>query len=244
MIDRLKVRQRPSGWPVMHQVWDRLLFLHWPLPAQRLRPLIPPELEIDTFDGTAWIGVTPFTMRGIRPHLLPPAPIVSRSHELNVRTYVHHDGVPGVWFLSLDADNALAVLGARAAFHLPYFQARMHLSAGQEPVRFSSRRTQGGAPPAEFQGSWQLGAPLPEAAPGALEFFLIERYALYAKGDKGALLRGRIHHRPWPLRSARLLYLSSTMIESHGLPAPEGEPILHAQSEALHVEIWAPHRLA
>jgi uncharacterized protein len=237
-IDRLSVRRQPAGWPLMHQIWDSLLFLHWPVPPQRLRPLIPGGLEIDTFDDSAWIGVTPFTMRGVRPPLLPPPPLVSRSHEINVRTYVHRDGVPGVWFLSLDANNSLAVLGARLAFHLPYFRARMHLEQEKETIRFSSHRVHGAAPPADFQGAWRLAEGLPEALPGTLEFFLIERYALYARAGGGRLLRGRIHHRPWLLRKAQLLHLSSTMIESHGLPSPQGVPLLHAQAEALRVGIW------
>jgi len=109
----LSIRTRPSGWPVMYQTWDKLLFLHWPIAAELLRPLIAPRLCLDTFEGRAWVGVTPFTMWGIRPTLLPSLPVLSQSHELNVRTYVHMEDVPGVWFFSLDASNALAVLGAR-----------------------------------------------------------------------------------------------------------------------------------
>ena len=125
--DRLLVRTPPPGQPVMYQNWGSLLFLHWPLPAESLRPLIPKPLALDTFDGAAWIGITPFTMWGIRAAFLPPIPVLSESHELNVRTYVHLDGVPGIWFFSLDASNAVATLGARLTFHLPYFHARMRL---------------------------------------------------------------------------------------------------------------------
>src|SRR4051794_5637104 len=127
MIDRLSIRNRPPGHPVMYQTWGKLLFLHWPISPNRLRPLIPSRLEIDTFRGTAWIGITPFTMWDIRPAFFPAIPGISTSHELNVRTYVHLDGVPGVWFFSLDAGNALAVLGARLFFGLPYYDARMKL---------------------------------------------------------------------------------------------------------------------
>lgn len=239
MIDRLSVRERPAGWPIMRQRWEKLLFLHWRIPAERLRPLVPPGLEIDTFEGEAWIGVTPFDLRGLRPPFLPAVPLFSRSHEINVRTYVHQGGVPGIWFLSLDADNPLAVLGARAGFGLPYFQARMALTEEGGAVRFRSRRTHGKSPPAAFEAAWRLEDPLPPALPGTLEFFLIERYCLYSLYGK-RLLRARIHHRPWPLRRARLLHLSSTMIESHGLPTPEGPPLVHAQGEPLKVGVWPP----
>ena len=133
-IDRLSVRSRPQGWPLMYQSWDKLLFMHWPMPVEALRPLIPDLLTIDTFEGTAWMGVTPFTMWGIRPVFSPSLPALSRSHELNVRTYVYVDGIPGVWFLSLDANNPLAVLGARLAFHLPYFTANMSLESETRPL--------------------------------------------------------------------------------------------------------------
>ncbi|HEY0384863.1 MAG TPA: DUF2071 domain-containing protein, partial [Pyrinomonadaceae bacterium] len=123
--DRLALRERPAGWPLGQMNWGKLLFMHWPIEARLLRPLIPQRLVIDTFDGSAWIGVVPFTMWGVRPTFVPPVPGLSQFHELNVRTYVHLDGVPGVWFHSLDAASRLAVWGARTFFHLPYFNARM-----------------------------------------------------------------------------------------------------------------------
>src|SRR5215211_3970667 len=157
----------------MMQTWGKLLFLHWRVPAGLLRPLVPAGLEIDLFDGSAWVGMTPFTMWGIRPPLLPALPLVSRSHELNVRTYVHRDGIPGVWFLSLDASNALAVLGARLAFHLPYFHARMRLDEAGSAIRFSSRRAHPRAPRAALEAEWSRGEPLGEARPDTLDFFLV-----------------------------------------------------------------------
>jgi uncharacterized protein len=108
-VDRLSVRSRPPGRPIMYQSWGGLLFMHWPVPARSLRPLIPDPLAIDTLDGVAWVGITPFTTWGLRPVLLPAIPLLSESHEINVRTYVHLDGIPGVWFFSLDANNPLAV---------------------------------------------------------------------------------------------------------------------------------------
>ena len=237
--DRLALRERPEGIPIMYQTWGDLLFLHWPFAPEALRRLVPPSLEIDTFEGRAWVGVTPFTMWGIRPAGVPAVPLLSRSHELNVRTYVHHEGVPGVWFLSLEASNPLAVLGARLGFHLPYFQARMRLIRDGARVRYRSHRVHPGAPPATFEGMWTAGAPLPDAQPGTLDFFLIERYCLYSV-IAGRLSRCRIHHRPWPLRAARVDSLSSTMLEAHRLFVPSGIPLVHAQAEPFEVGIWRP----
>ena len=241
-IDRLSIRSRPPGRPIMYQTWGKLLFLHWPIAVEELRPLIPDRLEIDTYDGTAWIGITPFTMWDVRPAMLPALPYLSTSHEINVRTYVHLDGVPGVWFLSLDAGNALAVLGARLAFHLPYFQARMALEEEGRRINFRSERIHWKAPEAFFKAAWTRGASRLKAQPGTLDFFLIERYCLYtARGSH--LYRARIHHRPWPLCEVDLGDLSSSMIESHGLPSPTKEPLLHGQEAPLHVRVWPLERI-
>lgn len=235
--DRVSVRACPSGQPIMYQHWGKLLLLHWPLSAESLRPLIPYPLVIDTFDGAARIGLTPFTMWGVRPAFLPPVPFLSESHELNVRTYVHLDGVPGIWFFSLDASNPVAALGARLTFHLPYFGARMSLERRNQTIRFASRRNRPHAAPAEFEAAWTVGNRLPQSEPGSLRFFLTERYALYS-ARKDVLYRARIFHRPWLLHEARLLSFRSTMLESQGLPSPGGSPLLHQQGEPLRVRIW------
>jgi hypothetical protein len=221
----------------MHQRWDKLLFLHWPVAAEELRPLIPEPLEIDTHEGIAWLGVAPFTMSNLRPSFLPALPFVSRSHELNVRTYVHMDGIPGVWFFSLDASNPIAVLGARFAFSLPYFEALQSLTQSRDSIQFNSKRIHPGAPSAELKASWTLGDPLAEAKPGTLDFFLVERYCLYTSRGKH-VYRARIFHRPWPLRRAALWDFSSTMAQSHRITIPPENPMLHAQAAPLDVEVW------
>ncbi|HEU5237649.1 MAG TPA: DUF2071 domain-containing protein, partial [Pyrinomonadaceae bacterium] len=124
----------------MNQNWGKLLFMHWPIDENILRPLIPSQLSIDKFDDRAWIGVVPFTMWGIRASFLPPIPGTSAFHELNVRTYVHYRGVPGVWFFSLDAANGPAVWGARNFYHLPYFSATMSLNQEGNTINYSSTR--------------------------------------------------------------------------------------------------------
>jgi uncharacterized protein len=241
ILDRLSVRERPDGRSIMHQTWGKLLFLHWPVPVEAIRARLPPGLEMDTWEGTAWVGVTPFTMWGVRPPYLPAVPVLSETHELNVRTYVHHDGVPGVWFFSLDASNAVAVQGARLAFHLPYHRAEMRLDEEGDAIRFSSRRTGEGAH-AVLEAAWTRGAPRPEAEPGTRDFFLIERYCLYTEHD-GSLRRSRIHHRPWSLRDARVDSLATTMLEANRLPTPDVPPLVHAQGRPLEVEVWPLEKL-
>ena len=215
--------------------------MHWRIEAKELRVLIPDSLEIDTFDGSAWIAITPFTMWDIRglPPFLPAVPGLSSLHELNVRTYVQLEGVPGVWFFSLDANSAAAVMAARTFYHLPYFNAEIDLADEGSTVDYSLVRTDD--PPAKFEASWKSGEPLPLSEPDSLEFFLTERYCLYSENE-GDLYRARIHHGPWPLQNAELLSFESTMIESHDIKTPKGEPLLH-YCEELSVNIWPIKKL-
>jgi uncharacterized protein YqjF (DUF2071 family) len=220
----------------MHQNWGKLLFIHWAIDAELLRPLIPAQLTIDTFDDKAWIGVIPFTMWGIRASFMPPIPGTRAFHELNVRTYVHCNGVPGVWFFSLDAANSLAVWGARKFYYLPYFNADMSLEQTGNSINYHSRRVDPRGAPAELESSWSIGEPLPTAEPGSLEFFLTARYCLYSR-HRDQLYRSRIFHQPWPLQTASLNSYESTMIESLGLEQPKGDPVLH-YAESIAVDIW------
>jgi uncharacterized protein YqjF (DUF2071 family) len=240
-LERLAIRERPKGQPLMHQVWGKLLFMHWRIEERELRPLIPQGLEIDTFDGTAWIGIIPFTMWDIRalPPFFPAVPGLSAFHELNVRTYVHYDGVPGVWFFSLDCNSASAVMGARTFYHLPYYNAEIDLEQSGNIIDYAVERTD--KPPASFTGSWNIGETVPFSHPDSLEFFLTERYCLYSERD-GGLYRARIFHQPWPLQKATMNSWDSTMIESLGLKSRESEPVLN-YTESLEVDIWAIKRL-
>jgi uncharacterized protein YqjF (DUF2071 family) len=240
--DRLAIRSRPSASPVMYQTWGKLLFMHWAIDPQLLRPLIPRQLEIDTYDNKAWLGITPFTMWNVRPVWLPSVPGLSEAHELNVRTYVYRDGVPGVWFLSLDINHTLAAWAARAGYHLPYYVADISLKQEQQRIIYNLKRDQADAPDAAFHATWMIGDRLGEAQPGSLEFFLIERYCLFAADSAGDLYKARIWHHPWPLQSAELLSSSSTMIESHGLPSMFEKPLLH-YTEELNVEIFLPKQI-
>jgi uncharacterized protein len=234
--DRLAARERPEGSPVMYQSWGDLLFLHWRVPAELLRKHIPPPLEVDTFEGRAFVGVTPFTLWGVRPVFAPPVPFLSEFHEINVRTYVHAGGVPGVWFFSLDANSTAAVMGARAFFRLPYFSSRIDRERRGDTTVYRASRDDSGGAPAEFEATWDEGAGQPEAEPGTLDFFLVERYCLYtADGEK--LFRARIHHRPWPLQGVRLRSYRSGMVEAAGLGKPAGEPLVH-HGGPVDVEVW------
>ena len=234
-VDRLAVRHPPEGQPVMHQNWGKLLFIHWRIDPSILRPHIPRSLEIDTYGNSAWIGIVPFTMWDIRglPPYMPPIPGLDSMHELNVRTYVHHNGVPGVWFFSLDADSTAAVLAARTVYHLPYYSADIDLQ-GKRKIKYRLKRKED--PAAQFKAAWSVGEALPKAQPGSREFFLTERYCLYSESD-GDIYRARIFHQPYPLREATLKKCETNLFEVNRLPIPKNPPILHYADE-VNVDIW------
>lgn len=238
-IDRETIRQRPEGLPLMEHHWGKLLFMHWSIDAERLRSLIPPQLEIDTFDGEAWIGVTPFTMWDVRLSFTPPVPYLSDFHELNVRTYVLYRGVPGVWFFSLNTNSSMTVFGARTFYFLPYFNARIDLRQEGDTIHYDLERTDSERP-AGFKASWEIGDELPESEPGTLEFFLTERYCLYSASGE-SIYRARIHHKPWPLQQAQLISHASDIVESDYLPKLKAKPLVH-YAEALAVDVWLPEK--
>lgn len=211
--------------------------MHWPVPREVIQKRIPEDLVVDTHEGQAWIGLVPFAMEGIRHPSIPAIPGLRAMLELNVRTYVHFRGEPGVWFFSLDASHRPMVEGARRLYHLPYFKARMDCRRQGPQITYASRRTHGGAPAAEMTAEWEVAEERPESDPRSLNFFLTERYCLYT-AHRRRLFQGRIHHPPWPLRQARLINLRSNLVESHGIALPDSQPLLH-HADILHVEIFA-----
>lgn len=237
-----EVAHRP--WPLSaaewtwRQSWCDLLFAHWPIDATAVRHLVPRELEVQEFDGTSWIGLVPFRMTGVMRRPFPDMPWVSAFPELNVRLYVEHDGKPGVWFLSLDATNPLAVWAARRYFFLPYYRARMSLTPEGRGFRYASSR-----PRARLDATYRPTSDAYRAKPGSLEHWLTERYCLYARSPGGAIFRNDVHHVPWPLQSAEATIEHNTMFEFHGISAP-GEPALLHFARHLDVVVWNAERVA
>jgi len=241
--ERLRLRAAPDARPVMRQLWRHLGFLHWPVEAGAIARLLPPGLEVDTFGGVAYLGLVPFTIPLTRtPRLgLPMAPAF---HEVNLRTYVHRAGrEPGVWFFSLDAASRLAVRGARAGYHLPYFHARLSLeiSAGPSIAYRAHRARRRGGPPAELSVRYGPIGPASPAVPGSLAFFLAERYLLYAWNGR-ALSTARVHHAPYPLAPAAASDLHETLAGAAGLPPTVGPPALVHYAEEVDVRIFRPAR--
>ena len=207
----------------MFMRWHDLLFLHWPIREELIRPLIPKEIELDTFDGWCWIGVVPFRMTGVRPRYIP---IPFAFPELNVRTYVKTPGRSGVWFFSLDAASWIAVRAARW-FGLPYYDARMTAQSEGNLVHYRSARIHKRGAPAEFSASYRPIGAVYHALPGTLDHWLTERYCLYAASKPDHVVYGEIHHPPWPLQPAEVEVRANTMTRPSGIELPDSEPIGH-----------------
>ena len=224
----------PAGPWTWRQSWRDLLFIHWPVPAAVLRPLVPAELSIQEFEGTSWVGVVPFRMTGVMRRPLPDVPGISAFGELNVRLYVETGGKPGVWFLSLDASNAVAVWAARRFFHLPYYLADITIAREAGDHRYTAQRRRA---PQRFVAEYGPRGDVFESAAGSLEQWLTERYCLYAVDPAGRLLRNEIHHVPWPLQPAEASIETNTLLQGFDLRPDSGPPHLLFAAR-IDVVVW------
>ena len=224
----------------MYQRWEHLLFLHWAVDREVIQRSLPPGLHADTFDGAGWLGIVPFAMRGVRPAGLPPVGPVSNFLELNVRTYVHDErGVPGVWFYSLDCNQSLAVLIAQMFFALPYRHAAMRAKFAGSMVYESTRR--GTDTTARYV--WQPHGEGRAAAAGSLEFYLLERYHLYATRGKN-LYRGTVAHPPYEFREAGLREFSAIPATLDGFPDLPPQPRHVCHADGVDVRILALEKVS
>ena len=224
-----------SPW-VMFQRWRNLLVAHWPLDPEIVRPLVPAPLELETRDGSAWIAVTPFRIEGLRVRGLPPVPGTANFPELNVRTYVRYGGKPGVYFFSLDADNAFAVAGARSLFRLPYYWSKMAIRRETDLVAYTSSRR--GWEKADFRAVYGPTGPEVRSEEGSLEHWLTERYCLYTVYGS-EVSRVEIDHVPWPLQPARAELRCVDVAAAARLPVAAPAPLLHFAA-SIDVHIWSP----
>jgi len=214
-----------QSW-VQRQEWRDLLFAHWPLRVSTLRPLIPRSLDLDCFDGRAWVGIVPFRMTGVRLRWLPSLPWLSTFPELNLRTYVRYRGQSGIYFLSLDAPNPLAVTIARRFYHLPYHRAEITMRSLGDSIIYDCRRRQRDAPPAALGVDYRPRGDAFRANPGSLEHFLVERYALFCASEDGRVHACRIQHSAWELQPAEAEFRRNSLAEAAGFELPETEPLL------------------
>ena len=239
---RDSIRSCPEGEsPVMHQRWEKLLFLHWEMDPEVIQNTLPSGLYVDTYEGKAYVGIVPFYMRNISPRGFPAVPYLSNFLECNVRTYVHDErGVPGVWFYSLEASRWIACMVGRTAFHLPYFWAEMKSSEGQK-INYELRRRGAGIEKVAYD--YEIKSELQVSAVGSLEFFLLERYLLYARRkNDGEIFTCRVHHEPYRFCRQEGSEWSSVPCSWNGLAPISGEVAHACAADAVDVDIFAPKR--
>lgn len=226
----------PAGTPALYQRWENLLFLHWEIDATMAARRLPQGLTLDTFAGKTYAGLIAFSMRKVRPRGLPWLPWISNFLELNVRLYVKGPGGrPGVYFLSLDCDRALAVKIARARYHLPYEQAAMSRGANADTQTFSCQRK--GKPDAAIY-QWRNSGSAAVALPGTLEYFFAERYSFFAATGKGDLRLGDVRHEPYRLNSVTVGTASDLPLRWSGLE-PQGTALHAMASPGVDVRCWS-----
>lgn len=231
-LDRIGPTQRPDGRCRGYQKWRSLLFMHWPIPKEILRPLVPSALELDLYEDTAYVGLVPFAMQAVRPRWCPER-LGFNFLETNVRTYVAHQGRPGVYFFSLDAASRLAVWAARTFWSLPYFYASMILDQQGQEFIYQTERPDG----VLHKVRYRLGEQLGPSQPDSLEFFFLERYLLFTE-HRNNLHVGQVHHAPYPAQLAEVLELEDQLMEAAGLgPCPGPPPFTHYAS-GVDVEIF------
>ncbi len=208
--------------------------MHWAVPAADLRRLVPASLELDLYDGVAYIGVVPFAMQGVRPAWCP-ASLAFEFLETNVRTYVTHGDQPGVYFLSLEAASTLAVWAARRFWALPYYYARMQMERHGDEVTYESARRRSKA---THRVRYRIGDTVPASQPGTLQFFFLERYLLFVERH-GQLYTGQVHHTPYPARRAEVLEIRDRLLPAAGIAGCDGPPAFAHYSEGVDVEVFA-----
>ena len=227
-------------WPLpdrrwlLRQTWLNLAFLHWEIDYQDLRKRIPSALDIDLYEGKAWIAIVPFDMHGVTLRHCPTFDPISNFPEINVRTYVTCNGRPGVWFFSLDVPSKLAVWAARTFFNLPYRHGYVKIQDEGDAFQYSSEVSDD-----RFQARYQ---PHHHEKFGkrSFEIWATERYCLYCQGSKGQLYRTEVHHRQWPLQAASVDILDNTLLSDFEIG--EMHPSV-LYSESIDVVAYWPERI-
>jgi hypothetical protein len=225
--------------------WLDLLFAHWPVEPGPLERLIPPQLELDRFEGETWLGIVPFTMDDVAPRGVPAPGRYATFPELNVRTYVRRRDRPedrGVWFLSLDAMSWPTVWGSRLVFHLPYVHARMSSRHEGDEVVYRSDRDDRGWPAVRFSARYRPAGPVAPAEPGSFEDWATNRLRLFSVDSRRRLIAADIRHDPWPLQPAAAQLDAAELAASHGLTLLPAAPRL-AFARRLDVRGWLPVRV-
>ena len=214
-IELTETKHRPFPMPkapwILTQVWNDMLFLHYQYPSSLIRQFVPQDLELDIYEGKAWISIIPFKVTNMRLRGLPLFPYLHSYLELNVRTYVKYNNIPGIYFFSLDADKLLAVLSANIGLGLPYKKAHMSFFQEDNDFFIKSKRI-GSVPSYQFDAHYHRHKMLYEPLPNSLDAWLLERYSMYSIWGS-YIVRGDIHHDQWKVSMVNADIINNTLLD-------------------------------
>ncbi|MBU8880406.1 DUF2071 domain-containing protein [Bacillus sp. FJAT-29790] len=227
----------PSNKWVMRQTWSNLLFLHWPISSESLRPYIPPSIQIDIFGEYAWLGVILFVTEGVYPRGLSSVSLACKFPEINLRTYVIYNGKPGIYFLSLDSRNWASTMIGKSWFHLPYYYAQISFQQKGQAFHFQSTRKGKIDEPIKFSCNYAHSSEVYFTQEGTLDHWLTERYCMFSS-DKGSNIYSvDLHHRPWPLQKAEAEIYTNTLFSPFHFDLSEVKPLSHF-SKGIDALFW------
>lgn len=224
----------PKKRPLLSQIWQNLVFIHWEVSFEQIRTAVPEPLEIDTYDGKAWIAIVPFDMKKVTLKGGPSVAGLSDFPEINVRTYVQYAGKPGIWFFSLDIPSKFAVWAARTFFHLPYRYGKVRVTERNDGIHYQHNVDKAG-----FTAHYKPVQLISKNA-SSFETWATERYCLYCKSKRGHLYRTEVQHQAWPLQQAEIDIQKNTLLENWDLGSSHPSILF---SKHLDVLAYAPERL-
>lgn len=226
----------PSIW-VMRQSWSPTLFVHWEVPAEAVRGLLPQTLHLDTWEGRAYVSLVVVEAKDTRPRGLPSLPGLSLYRQLNLRTYVSHEGRSGLFFFGTWLTKALPALVSSLVLGVPARRVGVDIERSGADMRVDVT-TNGTPNPAVSLRAVVDGEPA-YAPEGSLEEWLHERYRGYAARGR-SLLRLDVRHRPWRLSEA---HLEERVGGLEGVPMPLREPSLVRLGAQCDVKLAAPYKV-
>jgi hypothetical protein len=225
---------------IMKQKWNHVLFLHWPISPVHLRPLVPGALQIDTYDGKAWLGMIIFEMGGIYPRRFPGLSLTLPFSEINVRTYVTYKGEPGIYFLSIDVNNWASLQIAKRWYHLPYHPAKVSIRKSGKSLSFEGIRKK---EPLKVKGSYTPRRDVYMSRADQLDYWFTERYRLFSTDALSNLYTAAIDHPPWPLQQADVSFEKNTLFSPFPFKLAEDTPIAH-YSHGVQTNFWNIKKLS
>lgn len=243
-VDRLLSNPALANW-APDRPWsaaqreEHVLFLHYPVVPDHLRPLVPSALELQIVDGSAWVAVIALRVADVVARRMPVPPWLRSFGEVDLLVPVVHEDRRGVFFLAIEGAQRIASFITRWTVGLPYLYAGTRAHAVRDGWRVASGpRWSADAPAASFDATYRPLGPL-EHDPSSPASWLADQYSMYVVDRHGQLCRGDEIHGMWPLRLAEVDLRTNTLPAASGVIVPDQPALVH-YSEGRDIVTWAP----